>query len=147
MDLTIKLDSATLNIRVAVILKNKNGYIFEKHKSGYIFAIGGRVKLGESSLQAAHRELKEELLISDKNYNIELKYKAIIENFYTNANEEMHEICFVYEATNIYDNVLREELFIEVDSLDFAKHDIRPIELIDITNDKSGEFRNVVVGK
>lgn len=37
--------------------------------------------------------------------------------------------------------------FLEVFPEDFAKHDIRPTVLLDLINDKSGEFRNVVVGK
>lgn len=152
MDLTIKLDSETLNIRVAILLKTKNGYIFEKHKNGYLFAIGGRIKLNESSMEAAVRELKEELLMSDEDFNIKLKLRVLIENFLEMKNSEndyehVHEICFVYEAEEVYGGLLREEYFIEVLPEDFAKHDIRPTVLLDLINDKSGEFRNVLVGK
>ncbi len=152
MDLTIKLEDATLNIRVSILLKSKNGYIFEKNARGYLFSIGGRVKLNESFMEAAIRELKEELLISDADFDIKLKSKAIIENFLEMRNSEndyehVHEICFVYEAEEVYGGLLREEYFIEVPPEDFAKHDIRPTVLLDLINDKSGEFRNVVVGK
>ncbi len=152
MDLTIKLENTTLNIRVAILLKSKNGYIFEKHKRGYLFAIGGRVKLNESFIEAAKRELKEELLISDQDFNIKLNAKAIIENFYKSIDENnneiyIHEICFVYEAVDIYDGIVREEFFVEVSAENFINHDIRPTALLDIMNDKSGEFKLVVVGK
>ena len=154
MDLTIKLEDATLNIRVAILLKSKNGYIFEKHKHGYLFTIGGRVKLNESFMEAVERELKEEMLISDENFDIKLKPRAIIENFFEiknneieNEYERVHEICFVYEAEDVYDGPLREEFFIDVPIEDFAKHDIRPTAMVDLINDKSGDFRSVVVGK
>ena len=151
MDLTIKLEGATLNIRVAILLKSKNGYIFEKNERGYLFAIGGRVKLNESFVDAAERELKEELLISDEDFNVKLKSKAIIENFYKSVDDNMneisiHEICFVYEVENEYSGPLGEG-FLEVLPEEFINHDIRPSPLLDIINDKSGEFKSVVVGK
>lgn len=58
----------------------------------------------------------------------------------------VYEICFVYEAIDVYEGILGEE-FLEIFPEDFAKHDIRPTVLLDLINDKSGEFRNVVVGK
>ena len=61
MDLTVKLAGENyLNIRVAIVVQTKNGFVLQKHKRGCYFFLGGRIKSGESSLQAAKREMKEE---------------------------------------------------------------------------------------
>ena len=60
MDLTLPIEDKILNIRVAVILKTKIGYVLEKSKNGYFFVLGGRIKINESSEQAARREVFEE---------------------------------------------------------------------------------------
>ena len=53
-DLSLNVDDFYLNIRVAIIARTKNGFILEKKKtSEYYFLIGGRMKINESSLEAA----------------------------------------------------------------------------------------------
>ena len=97
MDLTLPIEDKILNIRVAVILKTKIGYVLEKSKNGYFFVLGGRIKINESSEQAARREVFEETGIKID----DLKLKAVIENFYTNNEErQVQEICFVYLSNN-----------------------------------------------
>lgn len=91
-DLTFELDGTVLNIRVLLFIRYKGGYLFELNTEGYYFAIGGRVKFGESSSEAAIRELKEEL-----NYEgIELELVGLIENFFLMGEKSVHEVNFVY---------------------------------------------------
>lgn len=91
-DLTIDFDASILNIRVLLLIRYNGGYLFELNTDGYYFAIGGRVKFGESSSEAATRELKEEL-----NYdNVELKLIGVIENFFQIGEKSVYEVNFVY---------------------------------------------------
>ncbi len=121
MDLTIQLEGTTLNIRVAIIMKTKRGYLFEKNKKGYLFMLGGRVKAGESSLEAAQREVLEET-----GYGVgQMQLVAIIENFFDNTDASMHEICFIYHHEGVVDLTLPAE-FIEIPEDQLASQDIRP---------------------
>ncbi|MCA9379800.1 NUDIX domain-containing protein [Candidatus Dojkabacteria bacterium] len=91
-DLTFESDGLILNIRVLLLIEYKSGYLFELNNDGYYFAIGGRVKFGESSLESAIRELKEEL-----NYDgLELELIGLIENFFITGERSVHEMNFVY---------------------------------------------------
>jgi 8-oxo-dGTP pyrophosphatase MutT (NUDIX family) len=118
MDLTLPIGDVVLNIRVALIVKTKKGFIFERHKTGYYFLVGGRVKAGESSEQAVRREAMEEIGIPIKN----LKMKAIIENFYISHEKQVHELCFVYQTEEIVEKEFGKEFFIynkaEIDKID-----------------------------
>ena len=77
MDLSILLDKVKLNIKVSVLLNTSQGYIFEKDKNNFYFPIGGRIKLNEDSVEAAVREVKEEVDVD----LIDPLYKGIIEIF------------------------------------------------------------------
>ena len=95
MDLTIPLENIILNIRVAIILETEKGFVLGRgeNKSFYHF-LGGRVKAGENSLQAAKREILEEAAIE-----IEiLEFVSVIENFWTEPDHKVQEICFVYKT-------------------------------------------------
>jgi 8-oxo-dGTP pyrophosphatase MutT (NUDIX family) len=107
MDLTLPIGDMVLNMRVALIVKTKDGFIFEKHKSGYYFVIGGRIKAGESSGAALKREVYEELSVSISNFRL----KAIIENFYVSRDKKVHEICFVYQTEDVLEKELSSEFF------------------------------------
>ena len=121
MDLTIQLGGVTLNIRVAVIIKTGKGYIFEKNPKGYLFTLGGRIKSGESSFEAAQREVEEEI-----GFKMEkAKLTAIIENFFGPADERFHEICFVYRYEEVITIDLPDE-FVEVDEKSLADQEIMP---------------------
>ena len=121
MDLTVQLDNTILNIRVAVIIKTSKGYHFEKDKNGYCFTMGGRVKIKESSLEAAKREVCEEIGYEMK----ECKLVAIVEIFFGPIDAAAHEICFVYRQ----DEIITIELptnFVELGEKDLMTEDIRP---------------------
>lgn len=137
MDLTIPVENYILNIRALVFIKNKEGYIFEKHKKGYYFGVGGRIKIGESSSEAAEREVKEELGIDAMN----LKFKTIIENFF----ENIHEICFVYESEDVGEINIDESLFKVINKEEINNFDIRPAILKDIILNDTKSSNNYIV--
>jgi 8-oxo-dGTP pyrophosphatase MutT (NUDIX family) len=130
MDLTIPINDHIVNIRVAVLIKGEEGYLFEKHTNGYIFPVGGRVKLGESSHDAAVREIGEELGTQSG----PLKFRAVIENFYSAAEKEVQEICFVYEASESFRGNLSPE-FVEVSLEKLDQFTIKPIAIVELLKD------------
>ena len=139
MDLTIKIKNTILNIRVAVLIKGTKGYLFEKSKNGYIFCVGGRIKVNESSLDAAKREVEEELSFKvDK-----LTLKGIVENFYKNTEGNVHEMCFVYEAEEVFSDIVQTE-FVEVSVSDIDNFDVRPKVMAEFIEDEGGDFKHVI---
>ena len=143
MDLTIPIENSFLTIRVAVLAKTKNGFVLEHSPKGYYYFIGGRVKINETSEEAAKRELFEETNVLAEN----LIFKTTIENFFKleSENKIVHEICFVY--------VPEEELVIkelahnrvEIPVTNFENMDIRPKILKDYI--MSGDSRPHVIFK
>lgn len=156
MDLTIKFDdkNEVLNIRVAIIMQTKNGYVLSHNKNGdWYFAIGGRAKLGESSVVSAIREVEEETGIKLKSEDFKLI--SIIENFWTSTHEtvnstdwKVHEINYVFTVPG------QEQIFEAIDSAEIvemskeklAELDIRP-EVIKklILEDKLTTFTHYIV--
>ena len=140
MDLTIQIEGITLNIRVAVIMKTAKGYIFEKNPKGYLFALGGRVKSGESAFEAAQREVQEEIGFKME----EAKLTAIVENFFGPADARVHEICFVYKHEQTVTVVLTNE-FVEVSDVALAVEDIRPDIMKEIITNAKDTITHIIV--
>jgi len=140
MDLSINVQNIILNIRVAIILKTPNGFLFEKHKNGYFFLTGGRAKINESSQEAAQREVLEEIEMQVKNLNL----YSVMENFFTEQNNKVHEICFVYKTEEIFTGKIPEG-FIEISGEDLNKYDIKPKQIVDLLIDKNSSFKHVVI--
>ena len=156
MDLTIKFPdkSEVLNVRVAIIMQTKNGFVLSHRKSGgYYFAIGGRAKLGESSITSAVREVSEEtgLTLEEKDF----KLISIIENFWTSSHEKVNDQDWkVHEINYVFTVPMQEKIFDVVDSAEIVEIpkeqltnlDIRP-EIIKklILENKLAEFNHFVV--
>lgn len=129
MDISIAMNGTRLNLRVAVLLKTRQGYVFERGDTGYFFPVGGRIKINEDSKAAAIREVKEEIgeELSD------LRLIGVIENFFDHANEHFHELCFLYKAEVEHDVALPPR-FHYVSSENFSHHDIRPVVVCEFAN-------------
>jgi 8-oxo-dGTP pyrophosphatase MutT (NUDIX family) len=150
-DLTFELDSSILNIRVLLLIKYKGGYLFELNTEGYYFAVGGRVKFGESSFEAARRELKEEL----NSDGLELKLFGLVENFFLMSEKSVHEVNFVYSG-EIKDDLDFDNLRSDHQGFDFLlpeevqSSDVRPKVLKDLivklshSENKVDEFIHLV---
>lgn len=150
-DLTVKNEGLVLNIRALLLMKYKNGYVFEHSRDGHYFAVGGRVKFGEASIESAIRELQEEL-----NYlGSELKLVGLIENFFENKGDNVHEINFVYSG-RVSGEMNLEKLpsdhqgYVSLEMNEIEGFDIRPVSLKDLIiklsgdNKDSGEFIHLV---
>lgn len=135
MDLTINFESKSLNIRTTVILKTAKGYVFQKHPKGFLFGIGGRVKLGENSLDAVKREVEEEIGVKLNNP----EFVAVIENFFETIRDDekklVHEICFVYAVELNFDLDLPPD-FIAVKAEEMINFEIKPITIRELIEKK-----------
>jgi len=81
------------NYRVAgIALDNHRVLLHTTEKDDFWSFPGGRVEMGEASIQALVREMQEEL-----NVDIEvIRPLWIVENFFGYAGQNYHEICFYY---------------------------------------------------
>ncbi len=141
-DLSIMIDDIKLNIRVGVILKYGEKVLIEISKIGGNSVIpGGRIKIGEASIDALVREMNEEmrfLLVREK-----LRFKDIYENFFILDNVKVHELFFVYEynvnnleykvISKIKNNMDNESSYFEfVKISDLNKINLLPKKIIDL---------------
>jgi 8-oxo-dGTP pyrophosphatase MutT (NUDIX family) len=140
-DLTIFVNDIKLNIRVAVIIETDKGYIFEKDpKWYYYFIVGGRIKINETSLEAAKREIYEELGIELENFTL----KAIAENFFEENNIKYQEICFYYWCKINGTLQLPEEYYaLNIDEI--KNNNIRPIFLYNIISSKDNNIMHIIL--
>ena len=96
MDINFNIDSEVFNYRVGAVIKKNDKILVQKDgPSDYYTFIGGRVKLGESSVEASLREVREETGLDAKF----VKILGIVENFFkSNYNHKnYHEILIINE--------------------------------------------------
>lgn len=92
-------DEGLFKLRVCGIIRKGDKVLIEKDSNSQLWSYpGGRVKLGESTIEAVKRELKEELGIE-----IEVVKKlACIQLFSKLPNNAIfHEIGFYYQVNNL----------------------------------------------
>lgn len=92
-DLTIPLSQGKLNIRVAAWIQHENQLLVSTFPDGSISLPGGRMKFGETSIEAVRREIQEEIGESLENP----KLFAMIENFF-DLDQRFHELLFVFQG-------------------------------------------------
>ncbi|MBQ9517153.1 MAG: NUDIX domain-containing protein [Eubacterium sp.] len=95
MDLTFKTGHGIFNYRVcAVIMHNNKLLAMKNNNTPYYFLPGGRVALHETTDNALHRELKEELGIEAKI----VRPLWFAQTFFVEdqSKEKFHEICLYY---------------------------------------------------
>ena len=96
MDINFKGQEYTFNLRVAALIRNKSKILVEQNIDvDYYGLIGGRCKLGEDSIAAIKREIKEETG-EETEY---IRSVGLIENFFTSrySNSPYHEILIIHE--------------------------------------------------
>ena len=141
-DINFTLDTKVFNYRVGAVIKKNDKILVQKDgPSDYYTLIGGRCKLGESSIDASIREFKEETGISAKY----VKTLGIVENFFkSNYNHKnYHEILIIneLEIDNDIDNIKniegKDEIYkwLSIDELKVSKF-LPEIVLDIINNDK-----------
>ena len=140
MDLSILVQDTILYIRVAGLVKTQQGYLFEKSTDGsYIYTLGGKVKINETSEEAIKREIMEEIGMEVK----DLTLCSVMENIYQKKEKKVHEICFIYSITNIFEDTLPEG-FVEVLIDDIGKFDIRPSSIVEILQTEGNSFKHII---
>ncbi len=139
--------------RAACVLKKGDKYlIMNVDNSDYFHIPGGHIEIGEDSLKALKREIKEEL-----NYEINnTKVFCIQENFYKKKNKMHHGIEFYYlvkvkedikEETIIEDDKgVKKTLLIKWASVDELKNiDLRPNTIKElIINNKINKLTHII---
>ena len=101
MDITLDVNNYKLNVRAAgVMIHNGKILVHRNVNSDHYALIGGRVEIGENSVDTIKREIKEEL---GKDIEI-IGYISTIENFFEMKNSKYHEIMFVHKIEFIIED-------------------------------------------
>lgn len=152
-DVSFMINEIKFNYRVAAIFEYKDKLLIQKsEKDSFFSLIGGKVEIGESTIDALKREIKEEL-----NYEIKEKKSSLIrvyENFFKYNNNKYHELLYIYIIKLDSDDILvnKEEIscidkdyvkFIWIDKKEFLKLEIRPNETKDITENE--KFKTEII--
>lgn len=94
-DISFEINDSKFNYRVAIIFEHNNRLLIQKsEKDSFYSLMGGKVKIGESSIDALKREIKEEL-----NYNLkdeQCNLIRIYENFFKYKNKKYHELLYIF---------------------------------------------------
>lgn len=109
-NISVKLDDGNFVYRVGAIILNNNQLLMVRNdKSSHYYSVGGRVRIGESSIEALKREIIEEI-----GHELKIGNLAVIqESFYVCAKEKFHEICFFYKVNYDENKPLRSGGFTE----------------------------------
>jgi 8-oxo-dGTP pyrophosphatase MutT (NUDIX family) len=94
-DISYSIDGDWFNFRVGIFLTNHGRVLLQNTPERNFWGLpGGRVKMGESTITALHRELIEELGVDIQN----IKLKHIEENHYIYMGKDVREVFFIYTA-------------------------------------------------
>lgn len=96
MDAVFHVEHQVFNYRVAaVMIKDGHVLLHRSKKETHWSLPGGRVKLGEDAKASLQREMLEELALQ-----IEVdRYLWTVENFFTYAEKEIHEVGLYFKIT------------------------------------------------
>ena len=133
MDIKIKDKDLKFKVRVSGILIVNNKILVSKYSNDSYCLPGGYVELGETTIDAIRRELKEEL---DTEIEVE-RFMGISENFFTNfKNEKTHGIDFYYKVKpkDINNINLNDYNYLENDNGHEILHNFKWIELAKLEN-------------
>ena len=153
-DIKIENDENVFNYRIAIVIKNNGKILVQKDdRVSHITLPGGRCELGETSIETAIREFKEET-------GIDIKYLrsiGMIENFFTSSfnNKKYHEILLINEMefikkdyynkdelNNIEEKKKEHLKYIWIDENELKVSDFRPELLIDLLDRK--DFQHII---
>jgi ADP-ribose pyrophosphatase YjhB (NUDIX family) len=146
-DISVMINNKKLNIRVGIIFKYEDKVLVEVPKYNFYNSVvpGGRIKIGEYSIDAIKREIKEEMgfeLLDSK-----LGFVKTLEEMFTFNNIDYHEIFFIYKYNVDYDdyNLLLKikdnqdnanSYYKFITKEEFNEYNLLPLEIRDIINEK-----------
>ena len=137
------MDSKITKIRsVALVLIEKDGKILacpgKDNTNGILFCRppGGGIEFGETSLQAATREIKEEIGAT----LINAKFLTVLENIFTYNGAMGHEMIFLYKGDMDENHIYAQA------SLPILDKEGHVAEWIPISEIKTGEIQILPVG-
>ena len=146
-DISVMINNKKLNIRVGIIFKYEDKVLVEVPKYNFYNSVvpGGRIKIGEYSIDAIKREIKEEMgfeLLDSK-----LGFVKTLEEMFTFNNIDYHEIFFIYKydvdeddynlLIKIKDNQDNANSYYKfITKEEFNEYNLLPLEIRDIINEK-----------
>lgn len=144
MDVSVLINDMNFNYRCAAIIKNKDKILVSINDVKNFYTIpGGRANIGETSIEAVIREIKEETGFNTKY----IKTLGVVENFYISRynNKPTHEILIIHELEFVDKEAYELKEIKNLDELDNAKFiykdinslnkdNLRPSVLIDVLN-------------
>lgn len=97
IDIEIKNEQGRFKFRVCGIIKRDNKFLIQKNDGNNFYSLpGGHVELGEDTLTALKREMKEEVNVQ----TTDEKLFAVVENFFAdNTAKVFHELGFYYQVS------------------------------------------------
>ena len=129
MDITIDVGDYKLDVRAAgVIIHNNKVLVHKNVNSDHYALVGGRIEIGENSVNTIKREIKEEL-----GKDIEITgYISTIENFFEMKGSKYHEIMFIHkiEFSNKEDKKI-EYTMKNVEGKDYLQYEWIDLDRID----------------
>ncbi len=133
MDIEIKNKQGKFNFRVCGIIKKENKFLIQKIEGNDFYCLaGGHVELGEDTLTALRREMKEEVDVTTKNE----KLLVVMENFFSdNTAKTFHELGFYY-VVETQENLPLTDYSVEENDKGVMKH----LEFKWVTKE---EFKNI----
>lgn len=108
MDISFDIANKKFNFRTAAIIRKEDKILVAKINDNTYSLIGGRVKLGENSINALIRELEEETGYK----TTYIKTKCILENFFISqyGNIPYHEILTIHEMKFNNEKIYEKEI-------------------------------------
>ena len=140
-DIKIEKDDIIFNYRVAVVIKKNDKILIQKDKRIKHYTLpGGRCKLGESSIETAIREFKEETSLDTSL----VRWVGIIENFFTSSfnSKKYHEILIIIELKLDNENIYKEDIIYNVED---TKKEFLTYHWLSIRELKKADFRPQIV--
>ena len=155
-DITYEKDGMVFNYRIAIIIKKENQILVQKDdRAKHLTLPGGRCSLGESSIETAIREFKEET-------GINTKFKTsvgMIENFFTSSftGKKTHEILIINELEFLKESYYQKEIinnieekkdkckhltYIWLDIEDLKQDNFKPNQILDMLD--QNKFQHII---
>lgn len=129
MDLTVELDGKILNVRAAGMIIHNNKILVHRNINHDHYAlIGGRVMVGENSIDTIKREMHEEL---GKEVEVE-ECVSVVENFFTMKGKRYHEIMFIHKVDFVNEeDKLIDYILDNIEGKDYLKYMWLDLDKID----------------